>query len=177
MINDLQARYQVQWEEQSAPWREVLVQLNIKPEGFLGIMAKSPPFLVNVADILIFILASPFPFFIDIFLRMLAGKIPGLKDILPATLVKNLLVGAMQKMLQEQFIGVQRSIGEQIDSNIEETRLRLQAAWDEAQSQQLRAFLEPLERASQQGDQSRASALESAAASLTPLLEQIESAN
>jgi hypothetical protein len=177
MINDLQARYQVQWEEQSAPWREVLVQLNIKPEGFLGIMAKSPPFLVNVADILIFILASPFPFFIDILLRMLAGKIPGIKDILPATLVKNLLVGAVQKMLQEQFIAVKRSIEEQIDSNIEETRLRLQAAWDEAQSQQLRAVLEPLERASQQGDQSRAAALESAAASLNPLLEQIESAN
>jgi phage gp29-like protein len=80
-------------------------------------------------------------------------------------------------MLQEQFIAVKRSIEEQIDSNIEETRSRLQAAWDEAQAQQLRAVLEPLERASQEGDQSRAAALESAAASLNPLLEQIESAN
>lgn len=177
MINDLQARYQMQWEEQSAPWREVLVQLNIKPEGFLGIVAKAPPFLVNVADVLIFIVAAPFPFFLDILLRMLAEKIPGLKDILPATLVKNLLVGAVQKMLQEQFIGIQRSIGEQIDSNIEETRSRLQAAWKEAQSQQLRAVLEPLERASQQGDQNRAAALETAAASLRPLIAHAETAN
>jgi GTPase SAR1 family protein len=177
MINDLQARYQVQWEEQSAPWREVLVQLNIKPEGFLGIVAKAPPFLVNVADILIFIVASPFPFFLDILLRMLAEKIPGLKDILPATLVKNLLVGAVQKMLQEQFNGVQLSIGEQIDADIEETRSRLQAAWEEAQSQQRSAVLEPLERASHQGDQNRAATLETAAASLRPLIAQAESAN
>jgi hypothetical protein len=149
----------------------------MKPEGFLGIVAKAPPFLVNLADVLIFIEASPFPFFLDILLRMLAEKIPGLKDILPATLVKNLLVGALQKMLQEQFIGVQRSIGEQNDSSIEETRSRLQAAWEEAQSQQRRAVLVPLERASQQGDQNRAAALETAASNLRPLIEQTENAN
>jgi hypothetical protein len=108
---------------------------------------------------------------------MLAEKIPGLKDILPATLVKNLLVGAVQKMLQEQFIGVQRSIGEQIDANIEETKSRLQAAWEEAQAQQRRSVLGPLERASQQGDQNRAAALETAAASLSPLIAQAETAN
>jgi hypothetical protein len=129
-LRALSAKYGEKASAAIAPLRETLtVELELNP----GFLASIPETLVVVIDYVISSILIPGPFFTDILLRWLAGKFEGLGNILPANLVRNLIVRTIRANLTKQMEGATEVLSEKINgvfSTIQEqTRGALEKMW------------------------------------------------
>ena len=165
-LQQLQQDYSVRWADAGRAWNDV--ELAIKLDG--GIFEKVPPFLVNIMDYGLAILVMPFPFFIDIIIRLIAQGIPGLKQILPAVLATNILKSSVKSSCQSQYTKILAQTNEQLISVYSEAETRIEHAWNDAVQEQERAILNPLERSQIPNDAQRLELLENSKSEIQSLI-------
>ena len=158
-IEALEARYQATLQEAAEPWVRTVVD-ELKIDG--GFLAKVPSWLVWAGDIILSCWLLPGGPLIDITLRLIASKIPGLRDILPTKVLTKFLISKAKKSIQDQVGAIQSCIRQQLDSSFAEAEKKIQASWEANGKEQLQTIIAPLERAMEEDrDPKRAQALKS----------------
>ena len=158
-VEALEARYQATLQEAAEPWVRTVVD-ELKIDG--GFLAKVPPWLVWAGDIILSCWLLPGGPLIDITLRLIASKIPGLRDILPTKVLTKFLISKAKKSIQDQVGAIQSCIRQQLDSSFAEAEKKIQASWEANGKEQLQTIIAPLERAMEEDrDPKRAQALKS----------------
>ena len=85
-----------------------------------------PNWALVLADYVIFDVLSPLPTLLDIPVRMLAEKIPGIRDWLPVNVAANLVRNMAIKKLDECIKSIQHQVREKLDAQFCELNEKLQ---------------------------------------------------
>lgn len=91
-----------------------------------------PNWALVLADYLIFDIISPLPLLLDVPLRMLAEKIPGIRDVLPANVAANFARSMAISKLDECIKSIQQQVREKLDAQFNELNEKLKIQLEEA---------------------------------------------
>ena len=170
-IEALEAQYQATLQQAAEPWVQTVVD-ELKIDG--GFLAKVPPWMVWAGDIILTIWVLPTWAPIDIVLRLVAARIPGLRDLLPINVAKHILISTAKKSIQDQIGKIQDQIRQQLSVSFIEAGKQIQTSWEANGQQQLTTVIAPLERAMEEDrDPKRAQALKSGVQRIDSLLTQL----
>lgn len=80
----------------------------------IGWLAKIPDWLLSMSDYVIFAIISPLPFLLDVPLRWVIGKLPFIKELLPA----NIGAGMARSWAKNKLMEVMRDIKDQMHAQL-----------------------------------------------------------
>ena len=122
-INALSAKYKVELDNTLS-----LKDDNVKVEfgTFLDTVSKVPSWLVYTVDYLIFSWLSPFGMFNDAILRIIAGRLPLIKKLMPATLATNMAISQGRKVLTDIIDDIKKKLNEQLHEAFGKMNVALQ---------------------------------------------------
>lgn len=122
-INILSAKYKMELDNTLS-----LEGDNVKVEfgTFLDTVSKVPSWLVYTIDYLIFTWLSPMGMIGDAILRIIAGKLPLVQKIMPATLVKELAISQGCKVLTDTIDDIKKKLNEQMHEAFDKMNAALQ---------------------------------------------------
>ena len=170
-ITELENSYRAYIQEAAEPWIKTVVN-ELQIDG--GFLAKLPTWTIWLADIILTIVVLPGGGFIDIFLRLIASKIPGLRDLLPVILATKAIAHHATKSITTQISEVKTQIREQLDRGFIEAEKKIQENWEAHGQEQLKTVLDPIERTMQEArDPKRAQTIESGLQSINEILGQL----
>ena len=94
-----------------------------------GVFGKIPPWLVNIADILIVIVLGPFWWPIDLFLRMIISKIPFFNKMLPANIARAIMIMNIKNSLRNEMNKSSKEMFMKIDESFETAKNKIKVGW------------------------------------------------
>ena len=172
-IKELEEKYQAACRQAMEPWLRTLVS-ELKLDG--GFLSKLPPLVVLLGDFFLTSMLLPGGFFIDVIIRLLADRMPLIRNILPVNVAKNIIIDTVKHSLSTQIGEMKVSIRKQLSESFAEAEQRLQENWDKNGQEQLRMILDPLEsELNTTKDPARSELLAKAAANLSQLLAHVVS--
>lgn len=108
------------------------IETNMPSDWLTKFVNFVPNWALILADYIIFDIISPLPALLDIPLRMIADKIPGIRDILPANLAANFARKMVSVKLTECIKDIQQQVRTQLDAKFDELNQKLKAQLQEA---------------------------------------------
>ena len=108
------------------------IETNMPSDWLTKLVTFVPNWLLILADYIIFDIISPLPALLDIPLRMIADKIPGIRDILPANFAANYLRKMASDKLTDCIKDIQEQVRKQLDAKFDELNQKLNAQLQEA---------------------------------------------
>ena len=150
----------------SGDWQVVAVdELHI--DG--GILAKAPPWSLYVADILLVDTVSPFPLFIDIILREVIKRIPGLNALMPVNIVKNMFRATILNAITPAMNNLAESVAPKLENALQGSVASLRHALATTAEAEMASALAALKSAASAPDPVRRQLLEQVRDDLKPL--------
>ena len=122
-INDIADKYKVEMGNVMT-FDNSLVN-NIDLGRFVNVASKIPSLAVYLADYLIFGLICPTGPFTDMILRYVAGRVPGIKTLMPGTLGKGVVIQVASKNLTETMDEIKSKLRAKSDEAFEQMRRTL----------------------------------------------------
>lgn len=108
------------------------IETNMPSDWLTKLVTFVPNWLLILADYIIFDIISPLPALLDIPLRMIADKIPGIRDILPANFAANYTRKMASDKLTDCIKDIQEQVRKQLDAKFDELNQKLKAQLQEA---------------------------------------------
>lgn len=142
-LKDLETKYALKLREASKQWHDLDIALKI--DG--GILEKMPGFVVQGLDLLFIIFLSPFPFFIDIPLRLMVKGLPSIDKWLPASLAGDALKGWIKNSARSQFDHAKGEITDKLRDAYAEAERIVNEKWDKQLADQQQAIQSATDRA------------------------------
>ena len=148
-------------------WHEIAVdELQIDA----GIIGKLPPMVLYVADIILAETVLPFPIYIDIILREIINKIPGLRNVLLANLARDLFRKQIQAAIPSSMSAIRDSLAPKLEAAVSTSLEQLRAALSQSAEAEMENALASIRRADTPPDLARVEALNSAKTELAAII-------
>lgn len=168
-LKDLEGKYVLKLQDVAQEWRDL--DITLKVDG--GFLEKTPAFMVAGLDILLAVLLSPFPFFIDIPLRLLLNGFPTIAKWLPAGVAGDALKGWVKKSANTQFTRARAEIENKLQEAYVEAEQTLDKNWERQLAEQQQTIQSATQRATSPTDSTRLNLLRTAADTFKHLLNQL----
>jgi len=172
-VRKLEGTYAVRLRDASQQWRDLDVALKI--DG--GFLERMPLLLVQVLDYALMVVLSPFPIFIDLFIRLLAEKIPGLGKLVPTNLAKALLQKWVISNASTQFALAKEEIKAKIAEAYAEAERKLTQEWNALAAEQEKTINNAADRSLHPSDPARIGILREVVQTIKRLLAQLPPAS
>ena len=108
------------------------IKTDIPGDWFTKIVTAVPNWLLILADYIIFDIISPLPTLLDVPLRMIADKVPFIRDLMPANIAASLARTMAGNKLTECIKDIQQQVHTQLDAKFDELNQKLKAQLQEA---------------------------------------------
>ena len=123
-ISDISAKYKVQLEK--ALISNISPDLKIELGPFVQLVEKVPTSVIYILDGFITIISTPFSWKIDLALRILAGIIPGIKELLPVNIIRRVAVNRAEKKLRNSMAEFKQKLSEQLSTSFAQMQKKLE---------------------------------------------------
>jgi hypothetical protein len=169
-LKQMEENYSLRLQGAAQQWRDIDIALKL--DG--GPLEKLPAFAVTAIDYLLTIILSPFPFFIDIALRMLLNGFPTIAKYLPVGLAAIALRAYVKKIAKQQFESAKGEIKAKLQDSYAEAARLLEENWESQIAEQRQTVDEATRRAAAPTvDPARLDLLQTAADKFKLLLNQL----
>lgn len=129
------------------PWHMEITQ-ELRIQG--GVFSNIPPFAVLAMDVLLFARFGPFGILADLLIRFMAGYLPYIHKILPASVAGSFLKNSVRKSVTDQFERIKADMPAKIEESFQEVTHTLLKEWEAYTDEQLDAVRKSLENTAEQ---------------------------
>ncbi|MFZ4439318.1 MAG: dynamin family protein [Syntrophales bacterium] len=171
-VANCRQKYEEKFRVISLNWAD-FVTTEIHIDG--GLLARTPSWLVFIADMILSIMILPFGPIGDLITRWIATKIPFLRPFLPYNLAKALLLSNIKTNLNDQFDQMNARITQESEAAFLQAEEEMKARFAESWQADTSIVTDSIKRAQAETDGGqRASTLKEAHERLTVMLRALE---